>query len=155
MGDKSRRVFICKSGVDSLNEWLAVRESDCEGDGMFMYDRGRRLHFRSIASLMDAVAAAAGLRDNPVCHPHAIRRWSASNLLKNGASIKVVQMHLGHSDVQTTYRYLFAGEGQLRAAAELTGLQPQVKPQEPPADRPRLRVVGQERNRGRLRRIAS
>lgn len=157
-GDKSRRAFLCKQGIDSLKEWLAIREPDCSGDWLFMYDRARRMHFRTIASLLDAVAAAAGLRSNPAVHPHAMRRWSASNLLKNGASIKIVQMHLGHSDVQTTCRYLFAGEEQLRAAAELTGLNPQHSPKQEvarSADKPRLRVVGrEEKERPRSRRIA-
>jgi site-specific recombinase XerD len=156
-GDKARRTYICKQGIDALKEWIAVREPDCTGDWLFMYDRARRMHFRSISSLMDTVAAGAGLRDNPACHPHALRRWSASNLLKNGASIKVVQMHLGHSDVQTTCKYLFAGEDQLRAAAELTGLkaseQPKAKPEQ--SDRPALRVVGVRGDeRPRQRRIA-
>lgn len=38
--------------------------------------------------------------------PHSIRRSHATHLLLNGANPKTVMLQLGHSKVETTYRYL-------------------------------------------------
>lgn len=38
--------------------------------------------------------------------PHSIRRSFATHMLVNGANIKMVMMQLGHSKIETTYRYL-------------------------------------------------
>ncbi len=38
--------------------------------------------------------------------PHSIRRSHATHLLLNGANPKMVMMQLGHSKIETTYRYL-------------------------------------------------
>ncbi len=38
--------------------------------------------------------------------PHSIRRSHATHMLLNGADPKVVMLQLGHSKIETTYRYL-------------------------------------------------
>ncbi len=38
--------------------------------------------------------------------PHSIRRSHATHLLTNGANPKMVMMQLGHSSIETTFRYL-------------------------------------------------
>ena len=38
--------------------------------------------------------------------PHSIRRSHATHMLLRGADPKSVMMQLGHSKVETTYRYL-------------------------------------------------
>lgn len=38
--------------------------------------------------------------------PHSIRRSHATHLLTNGANPKMVMMQLGHSNIETTFRYL-------------------------------------------------
>ena len=127
-GGKSRKVFVCSDAVNALREWLAVREKDCQGDWLFMYDRARRLHHQSIATLIESLKAAAGLRDNQAVKPHGLRHWCATNLLRNGANLRDVQQFLGHSDLMTTCRYLHSSEEQLRNISELTALQPKACP---------------------------
>ena len=39
-------------------------------------------------------------------HPHSFRHFYATNLLRNGVNIRVVQQLLRHSDIKTTARYL-------------------------------------------------
>ena len=39
-------------------------------------------------------------------HPHSLRHFYATQLLKKGVNIKIVQIVLGHSNVKTTSRYL-------------------------------------------------
>jgi integrase/recombinase XerD len=38
--------------------------------------------------------------------PHSIRRSHATHMLLNGANPKMVMMQLGHTKVETTFRYL-------------------------------------------------
>ena len=40
------------------------------------------------------------------CHPHNFRHGIAKYLLQQGATLKQVQNHLGHSNIATTARYL-------------------------------------------------
>ncbi len=42
--------------------------------------------------------------------PHSIRRSHATHLLINGANPKMVMMQLGHSKIETTYKYLNASK---------------------------------------------
>lgn len=124
-GNKSRKVFINKQGIEALREWLAVREKHTKHDYLFSVDPNRRLHFVGLSHLLQTLAATAGMRGNQACKPHSLRHWALTNLLRNGANIKDVQTFAGHSDIQTTSRYLHSSEEQLRGIAELTALKPQ------------------------------
>ena len=53
-------------------------------------------------------------------HPHSIRHFYATNLLKHGVHVKIVQIILGHSNIKTTSRYLHAVEYDIRQAIEET-----------------------------------
>ncbi len=151
-GSKSRRVFVCTEAANALGEWLALREPDCQGDWLFMIDRARRVHHTGIANLIEALKATAGLRDNEAIKPHGLRHWCLTNLMRNGANLKDVQHFAGHSDLQTTARYLHSSEEQLRGISELTALRTKAVPQDDgkvipfpkhrlEADRPRLRRI--------------
>lgn len=150
-GSKSRKVFVCLEAINALREWLALREPDCQSDRLFMYDRARRLHHISLASLIETLKATAGLRDNAAIQPHSLRHWCATNLLRNGANLRDVQQFLGHTELATTAKYLHSDEEQLRTISELTALRPQ-KPQAEREDNkviylPRREAKSQERKR--------
>lgn len=38
-------------------------------------------------------------------HPHALRHFCATRLLRSGIDIRKIQIHLGHSDIASTTRY--------------------------------------------------
>ncbi len=130
-GSKSRRIFVCQDAVNALREWLAVREKDSKHSYLFSIDKNRRLHHIGIAHLIEALKAAADLRGNEAIKPHGLRHWAATNLLRNGANIKDVQLFLGHSELVTTARYLHSSEEQLRDIGVLTALRTK-RTQEPP-----------------------
>lgn len=152
-GSKSRKVFVCAAAIDALREWLAVRERDCVGNYLLMYDRGRRLHYDGIATLIETVKCTAGLRDNKAVKPHSLRHWAATNLLRAGANLRDVQAYLGHSSVTVTATYLHSSEEQLRGVAELTALRP-VRREEPAGDGKILRLPAARDQDRRQRRIA-
>jgi integrase/recombinase XerC len=149
-GRKSRRVFVCTEAVHALREWLAQRETDCQGDWLFMYDRARRVYHTGIANQIETLKATAGLRDNEAIKPHGLRHWCLTNLMRNGANLKDVQQFAGHTDLQTTARYLHSSEEQLRSISELTALRPQ-----PTSDKPALRIVDSNDRRDTQRRRQS
>jgi len=49
-------------------------------------------------------------------HPHSLRHFYATNLLRHGIHVKIVQILLGHSNIKTTSRYLHAVEYDIRKA---------------------------------------
>ena len=49
-------------------------------------------------------------------HPHSFRHYAATNLLRAGVNIRIVQAILGHSSIRTTGNYLHVVENDLRQA---------------------------------------
>lgn len=49
-------------------------------------------------------------------HPHSFRHYAATNLLRAGVNIRVVQAILGHSSIRTTGNYLHIIENDLHQA---------------------------------------
>lgn len=58
------------------------------------------------------LAQAAGLKVNVT--PHTMRRTYATHLLKGGASLRHIQLLLGHADLATTAVYLKLDTTELR-----------------------------------------
>ncbi len=57
------------------------------------------------------IAKKAGV---PWIHPHSFRHFYATNLLKSGARITIVQQLLGHAKLSSTERYLHTSDADLR-----------------------------------------
>jgi site-specific recombinase XerD len=52
-------------------------------------------------------------------HPHALRHWCATRLVRSGVNLRAVQVHLGHASVSTTQLYTHLSTEE--AAREVTG----------------------------------
>lgn len=49
-------------------------------------------------------------------HPHRFRRTFATTMYRRGMDLEEIRRPMGHTVVQTTLRYIYADETQLRAA---------------------------------------
>jgi site-specific recombinase XerD len=58
--------------------------------------------------MLKAIAKRAGVADAEL---HSFRRTYATTLLRKGVDIRTVQMLLGHSDIESTMRYLTPATG--------------------------------------------
>ena len=116
-GAKSRRLYPPPVCMEAIAAWLAVR-GDCTNDWLWAEGKTRRTGEICIRSLLEAVKAAAGLSGQDNVKPHSLRHFFATNLVNNGASLKVVQSALGHNHLVTTAIYVHADEEETKKMAE-------------------------------------
>lgn len=121
-GKKPRVVFLSDQATDWLARYLSTREDqwspvfvrfsrdqpDPHTDGEEM-----RLTPRSVQRLVKEYVEKAHL---PIkVTPHGIRHSFATDLIRNGASLRDVQEMLGHKNIQTTQIYTHVTRPELRA----------------------------------------
>lgn len=119
-GDKIRIVFLSDAARESLKKYLAARKDTDEA--MFVRDlpAGRqapkesnlRLTPRSVERMVQLYARKAGITKKVT--PHQLRHSFATDLLRNGADIRSVQVMLGHSHITTTQIYTHVTDKGLR-----------------------------------------
>jgi len=120
-GDKIRIVFLSPHAKTSVREYLNNR-TDMD-EALFIQEGPRvvkleeqnvslRLTSRSVERLVKQIAIESGIAKKVT--PHTIRHSFATDLLRNGADIRSVQIMLGHSNIATTQIYTHITDKQLR-----------------------------------------
>ncbi len=109
-GEKVRIVFLSDRAKKAIKEYLGLRREKFESgekpflsEALFITGQGQRIHPRFVQRLIKKRAALAGISKKVT--PHTIRHYFATDLLKNGADIRSVQMLLGHASINTTQVY--------------------------------------------------
>ena len=64
-------------------------------------------------------------------HPHSFRHYAATNLLRAGVNIRVVQAILGHSSIRTTGGYLHVIENDMQQAISNPNIEDPLKTRAP------------------------
>jgi len=116
-GEKVRVVFISPEAKNAVKNYLDKR--DDMSDSLFVAIRksGRDtisipLTSRSVERIVKHYATKAGISKKVT--PHVIRHSFATDLLRNGADLRSVQMLLGHSNISTTQIYTHITDKQLK-----------------------------------------
>ncbi len=111
-GGKIRVVFLSSAAIESIKRFLKERVD--VDDAMFIdlsftstgrVKKGKdlRLTPRSIERTIKKYAEFVGISKK--CTPHVLRHSFATDLLRNGADLRTVQMMLGHASISTTQIY--------------------------------------------------
>ncbi len=108
-GEKVRVVFISENARSAVKKYIDSRK-DMDG-AMFVQipnkkiksQKSLRLTARSVERIVSYYAVKAGISNKVT--PHVIRHSFATDLLRNGADLRSVQMLLGHSNISTTQIY--------------------------------------------------
>jgi site-specific recombinase XerD len=120
-GEKVRVVFFSSKAKDCIKEYLSKRVDTDDSlfinlgknaKSMQQKQKSLRLTPRSVQRIVDATAQKAGISKNIT--PHKLRHAFATDLIQNGASMRSVQMMLGHADISTTQIYTHFSDKELR-----------------------------------------
>ena len=102
-----RTVELDPEALALVEQWATHRRSVVGLSGrkpLFCTLRGVTLQASYVRSMLKRLAARSGLERR--VHPHALRHTMAAELLREGASVRHIQLQLGHSDLSTTAAYL-------------------------------------------------
>jgi len=111
-GGKIRVVFFSNFAIESIKKYLKERvdvddamfiDLSFGGVGRMQKGKDMRLTTRSVERIIKKYAEFVGISKK--CTPHVLRHSFATDLLKNGADLRTVQMMLGHASISTTQIY--------------------------------------------------
>jgi len=103
-GNKTRDLPVGEKAIQSLRDWLLVREniSSDTNKALFLNKNGKRISTRSVQLRLERLSKKRGL---PMVNPHMLRHSFASHILESSGDLRAVQEMLGHSDIGTTQIY--------------------------------------------------
>nr|WP_245954214.1 site-specific tyrosine recombinase XerD [Companilactobacillus formosensis] len=116
-GSKERLLPISETAIKWLNKYLQeTRQPLAAKYGqqaeVFLNFRGKKLTRQSIWRMIKKYIAQVGITKDVT--PHTLRHSFATNLLENGADLRVVQELLGHSDISTTQIYTHVNKTRMK-----------------------------------------
>lgn len=118
-GNKERMVLLNDSTILWMSKYMnksRVVFSKCNTRGdkhlVFLSRNGLRLCQQNIRKIMDDISKKIGRH----IHPHIFRHTFATEMLRGGADIRVIQEILGHSSLSTTAKYTAVVEADKKKA---------------------------------------
>lgn len=111
-GGKIRVVFFSEYAIKAIQNYLKERvdvdealfiDLSFRAVGRVKAGADLRLTTRSVERIIQKYAEFVGISKK--CTPHVLRHSFATDLLKNGADLRTVQMMLGHASISTTQIY--------------------------------------------------
>lgn len=112
-GEKERTVLFDKHSAKALNAYLKVRLNVPFENALFISaKRDEPLTRNGILQIIRRLAKKAGIMRR--IFPHSLRHFFATEYLRRGGSIVVLQHLLGHSDLKTVLIYVNMTQRDLR-----------------------------------------
>jgi integrase len=112
---------LLESARGSMSSWLECRGGILD-DFVFpsRTDCSRHMSTRQYARLVDEWVTAIGRLRREDCGTHSLRRTKASIIYKATGNLRAVQILLGHTNIESTVRYLGVDIEDALALAEAT-----------------------------------
>ena len=110
-GSKERVTYISNIAKKHLTAYLEDRKD--ESVVLFLNYRYNRISNGGIRAILATIANRAGVKD---VHPHRFRRTFATKLAARGMDIQEIQRLLGHTNINTTMRYIQINDSQVQAS---------------------------------------
>ena len=121
-GDKERVVPLTDQAVEAIQAYLPHRTQTQSRHLFVSAWKGKPIHGRCINRMLQIVIQKAGLAGQGIT-PHKLRHTFATHLIRNGVDIRTVQELMGHSEIETTARYLHSDTKTKQAAVgKLNGI---------------------------------
>ncbi len=108
-GNKERIVPMSEECKSDIEKYLKFSRGDLLAKtkepqpNLILNNRGNPLTVRGLEYILDAIEEKTGTFVN--LHPHILRHSFATNLLENGADLRVIQELLGHESINATQVY--------------------------------------------------
>lgn len=114
-GNKERIVYLGSYAVDSLNDYLKIRNNILKNKNnnyLFLNHLGNKITTRGIRDIIDKILLKSSA--NLKITPHTFRHSFATMLLNEGCDLKSVQELLGHVSLSTTSIYTHVSNEELK-----------------------------------------
>ena len=110
-GRKLREVYMSENTQKRLMQWVEDQNiTDYLWVKRYKNAPEKERSAKSLGKIMNEAFVRAGYTN---FHPHALRHSFATDICRNGAPLEAIKEMLGHSNIQTTMRYVHSLEGQL------------------------------------------
>ena len=131
-GNKTRIVTIADRVVPIINKYLEIFHGHNPiPDSYLFYSKrngycGKMTRSGVAKQLNKYVLAAFGTNYDKRIHMHTLRHTGATAMNNNGINIAQINKHLGHSDINTTMKYVHISDSEVRKSLQNIG--PIIKP---------------------------
>ncbi|GAB6181779.1 tyrosine recombinase XerA [Desulfotomaculum defluvii] len=112
-GNKFRKVPLGKATVKAVNEYLEQRK-DAETDYLFTSKRSPKLTDRAVQHLFERISKTVGFEVTP----HMCRHTFCKQIADKTGKLEVVADLAGHSNIETSRRYVTPSMKELKKAVE-------------------------------------
>lgn len=102
-GHKERICYLNKTAHSILEQYLELRKAKPEEPLFSRYNAVEPLTPRAVELILKNIGTAATVHN---VHPHRFRRTFATDLWKAKVPVETIRILMGHSNIQTTLRYI-------------------------------------------------
>jgi len=106
-GGKDRQIIISNNLANELKGYLENKK-----DNIYVFSKEKALTTRNIQKIIKRTKERAGI--NKKVTPHTLRHSFATHLLEQGTDIRMIQVLLGHSSLNTTQVYAHISSEQIK-----------------------------------------